>query len=523
MFRRVLFMVACFSLSGVTRADEKPHALENVEALAPVKKWAAHENGTRVLGFTPDGKSLVTAGGDMFIRIWDTTTWKLQKEISCQKLAKIFVTAALSPDGKKVAMVGYNGVTHAQSEEWNATTIFDLIEGIPTLPPFNGHSWYAKCLSFSADSKLLITGSDRRLILRDIQSGKVVWQRDFQGNIHFSEVKFSGEDKAIFAFDRGEGHHIYGVEPRNGKQLVQWYAGHGAGQAGFSISRDDETMVTFQSYDEFVRIWDFRSGVPKANIRFGTLAAQYALFTPCGRYLMAGSLREYAGIWEVASGRPLARLSGFGDNCGNPAISPNGELAVLGGWAKGSNNEVLVWDLRAWRATLASPAGAALNPSDLWERLANPDAREGQRAVQDLAKSSEQSIELLERRLCGAFRPDMARIAQFVRELDDDNFRVRKAARPKLESYGKWVDTELIFAAQQRDLSVETRIAIHELSLRPIAPDELRLLRGVQVLELIGNKEAIRVLRKLVGIGSRDFLGKNAAQALVRLQSSKSK
>lgn len=72
-----------------------------------IRSWKAHEAPVRALGFTPDGKSLLSAGHDRTIRLWDSD-WGTEQALLGSHNDWI-CGMALSPDGQLLASAGHDG------------------------------------------------------------------------------------------------------------------------------------------------------------------------------------------------------------------------------------------------------------------------------------------------------------------------------------------------------------------------------------------------------------------------------
>src|SRR5258708_7290536 len=82
--------------------------LSQVVQAQPAPVRLAHDRPVYAVAFTPDGRTLLSAGDDGFIRLWDT---KSQREVRRWQAHHGGVLAlTLTADGKTIATGGRDGV-----------------------------------------------------------------------------------------------------------------------------------------------------------------------------------------------------------------------------------------------------------------------------------------------------------------------------------------------------------------------------------------------------------------------------
>jgi hypothetical protein len=183
---------------------------------------------------------------------------------------------------------------------------------------------------------------------------------------------------------------------------------------------------------------------------------------------------------------------------------------------------VLLWDVAgltpAERRELPLKAGQLPR---LWEDLAAADAGRADRAVRLLTVSPAATLPLLREQLRPVAKPDAKRIQQMVADLDSKQFAVRDRAMRDLGQLGELAETALQQALKGSP-NLEVRQRINGLLARCTetavpAPERLRVLRSLEVLEGIGSAEAQRVLESLAGGAPESRLTREAAAAARRL------
>ena len=128
----------------------------------------------------------------------------------------------------------------------------------------------------------------------------------------------------------------------------------------------------------------------------------------------------------------------------------------------------------------------------LWTDLADADAEKAFRASRILLAHPDRAIPILKERLKPVSPPDLARIAELLKGLGDEDFATREKASGQLEKFG--------------DLA------------EPALREALRWSRALEVLEQAGTREAVALLETLAKGAPGAWLTKEAIASLERLR-----
>jgi hypothetical protein len=240
-----------------------------------------------------------------------------------------------------------------------------------------------------------------------------------------------------------------------------------------------------------------------------------AVFSPDGRLLVT-AVHDLVQVWEVATGGELASRRGHRGRVDVLVMSGNGRSVAT----VSLDHTILVWDLtRLSSGMLPKPSLTPAQLESAWKDVTSSNAALGRRAVETLCADPARAVALLRERLLPVKFPDGKQVAQWIADLSSDDFEERRLATDHLERLGELAGPALRAAlAANPPLEARRRMTDMLAKLRPavLPPEALRGVRGVQVLEMIANPEARKVLAVLAGGAAGARLTQEAQASLER-------
>jgi RNA polymerase sigma factor (sigma-70 family) len=369
--------------SGASRIRvwEAASGKELVRLEPPTPEGSGRQKHFSAMSFSPDGKSLLTAGGDDGLLVWDLATGKEQRRLG-RGLTNSYALA-FSPDAKAVA-VGHPG-SWIRLIDW--ATGEDLGASV-------GNRWGAFYTAFTPDDRTVVTASAgpgfvlwdpatgkerRRFEVNDFPAGYLLakggrtafstnalekniccWDLatgkelsrlslDFVGGQpHVKAIGPGGKVLAVGAFDSDT---VYLIDVTTGKTLQTFKdPGRQVRQADFTA--DGRTLVTFCE-DLTAQVWDVARG--EKGPRLGPMGGDgrargfpvpvggggpsyAAALSPDGSWVAYGSQSIYGGqsgelhVIDVATGKTIHRLDNLPSGAGVLSFSPSGRMLAWGGW-----------------------------------------------------------------------------------------------------------------------------------------------------------------------------------------------
>jgi RNA polymerase sigma factor (sigma-70 family) len=412
--------------------------------------------------FTPDGKGILTSSTDGALRLWNASTGKEVRSyvISEDRKGSPVVAMALSPDGRRVTAV------REMRTGLQAVGVWDVGTGKRLLQREGQHPSFSNVLPFSADATVVPEVSDGRLRLYEVATGRLLLTLELPG-------------------------------PRPADRLEEAVAFSADGRTVAAIAiTHNRRNGEIESTEQALHLWELATGQPTLRIPVGKDPLTAVAFSPDCRTLAAGG-KAVLQLHDVATGKQVLAYRGQEAEVSLAALafSPDG-TRLAAGYA---DSTALVWDLTPGlrRAADLRKARGRLDPEQLWSDLAGADAGKAHAAVWALSAAPEEALRLLKARLKPVERVDPERIRRLLADLDSREFTVRQAAARALKQIGDQAEPQLRAALEGKP-SLELRRRIKEILDRPRippAPESIRCLRALQVLEQVGTPEALRLLQ----------------------------
>jgi hypothetical protein len=245
-------------------------------------------------------------------------------------------------------------------------------------------------------------------------------------------------------------------------------------------------------------------------------------FSPNDKMLAWGGWNDpTVHLIELASGKERHRFVGQSGRVLTLSFSPDGTMLLSGN----DDTTAVVWDVTG-RLREKPMGGKPLATADLdaiWNALAGDDAPKAFQGVQKLAGSPKDAGRYLHKRLEPVPAVEEEVILKLIKNLDSDRFNTRDRAARELDKLGESAlgPCEDVLAGKP---SVELRRRLEAFKnklaepWRNPPPEQLRIIRALEALEMCGTAEARAVLTRLARGARGAYLTKQAKAALDRRQ-----
>ncbi len=275
------------------------------------------------------GKVLVTAGEDTIIA-WDVPARKQLCSIEAERVYKSGL--AIAPDDRSLAYVG----------KGNSVRVCDVQTG-KEKRQFTGDVGEVNSLSFTLDGKMLLSGGNLGIRVREIETGREV--RRFDAGL-FNYLALSPDGATLASGGRQPVENVLRArlilwDVATGKKLREIH-GHKQFVEGVVFSPDGKTLASSEL--ETIYLWDVSTGRELRRIDKAGYCGMRLAFSPDGKTLASAtpSTETVVRLWDVATGKPL-QPGGHEGTVRTVAFSPDGKLVATGAWL-GYDFSIRLWD-----------------------------------------------------------------------------------------------------------------------------------------------------------------------------------
>jgi len=279
--------------------NNRTTSLKNPTDPTRIQEIYSHTGSVNCLVWLPDGKTLVSAGNDNRICLWNTENGK--KSIVLTGHMHGVKSLVCSPDGSLFASGGADGTIFLW--KYQELKTFSAIK--PWLELEN-HQDSVNSLFFSPEGNFLASS-------------------DVDGIINVWDLMNGGKNHSLL------GHSNI---TSNAGCVVKW----SPNSSTLASAGDDGKIV----------LWDGRDGSLITELIPSGSSISALAWSPDGKYLASGGIDKTISVWDVSSRRIVGSLDGHTNSILDLAWSSDGKLLA----SYSISNSIILWDMDKMREKL---------------------------------------------------------------------------------------------------------------------------------------------------------------------------
>ncbi|MCU1264953.1 MAG: hypothetical protein JWM21_1271 [Acidobacteria bacterium] len=287
----------------------------------PVSRFLVSVKRVQAIAFSRDGKTLAAETDQGEIKLWDSRTGEVKKQLHNNQDDPSLIAVATDGDS-------FVEVSGGKLLFWSSGS--DAKENIPlpASPPITA-------IAISADGKNFALGSGKDIFLLTSTGTVTKTLSSQQGSL--SSLAFSDDAHTLGGVLEDGRIEIWDVASAR----IERTLAAGAEITALRFSSNGQMLAT-AAEDHSITLWNLQTGQPQAKLQKHNAAVNALSFSPDGQLLASGSDDRTVVIWDASSGKSKRTLKGHDQTVTSVVFSPDGRTLATGS----GNASVVLWEVR---------------------------------------------------------------------------------------------------------------------------------------------------------------------------------
>jgi WD40 repeat protein len=314
--------------SSVTRDA----VLRGLQSAFPIRSiLSGHKDGVSSVAFSPNGKTIASAGYDNTIRVWNSSNGHFIRELKGH--TNWVNSVVFSPDSKIIASGSRDNTIRLWSS--GSGRLIRIIKG---------HINWVNSVVFSPDSKIIAScGDDNAIQLWNSSNGVLIYKFFGHTTNSILDLAFSPDGKTIASAGTDKTIRLWDL---SSKSIIKILKGHENYVNSIFFSPNGKTIAS-SSWDNTIRLWNLRDKSLIRVLKSREKTISSVIFSHDGRIIAASSDNGAIQFWKSTDGSFFRVLKGHNDAVSDLTFSPDDKTVASSSidgtirlWNIGSKNYI---------------------------------------------------------------------------------------------------------------------------------------------------------------------------------------